>query len=232
MPARKGAPKTGKSPTGKKVPGQRFKTPMGSAKRPNTGKPPFDAAIMSTAAYLRHTQFGISDLLRVYRHLNDSHDRLKRWSDRAEKTSAKATRKGTARRYERLADEFAEAADRTKLAYRKVEQMQDDLEYFVDAGVSVVRKLMESQDKRAVAQARRLTGQIDVIEQSLDQPHQHMLKVLASVRKIRNADISPKSAIESVTQSASILASITTLFYEMLGSLEDAVADMVGAANG
>lgn len=229
---RKGAPKTGRSPTGKKVPGQKFKNPLGKAKRPKTGQPEFDSAIMSMAAYLREAQHGVSSLLRVYRNLHDSQTRLRRWSERADRMSGQAMRKNTARKFDRLADEFSEAADKMQLAYRKVEHLQDDLEYFIDTGIAVTRKLMESQDKKSVAQAKRLSRQLADLESLIGQPKQLVKQAVSRVRAIRNPDrLSPRSAVESAVKASDTLHGVTQSFHEMLGMLYDSVLDMVEAAS-
>ena len=230
-PVRKSKPKTGKSPTGKKVPGQRFKTPLGKAKRPKTGKPEFDTAIMSAASYLRELQYKVSDFLRVYKNLHDSYTRLDRWAARAQRSADQSKHKGTARKFERLAYEFSESADRMRLAYRTVEHMQDELEYFIDSGTMVVRNLLKTQDKRAVTNARRLPGQIDAMKQALNQPYQLVRSAVSRIRSIRNVDnLSPKSAVKSAKASVDIIDKISTSLYEMLGTLDATIRDMVAAA--
>lgn len=230
MPVRRQPPRTGRSPTGKKVPEHRFLSPLGKARRPSTGNAAFDSAIMSLAAHLREAQYGVSGFLTAYRELHLARSGLERWSARAARGAGKATHKGTARRLDRLSDQFADAAERMAMAYRKTEQSQDDLEYLIDGGIAVVRRLMESQDRAAVQQAKRLSGQIDVVERALDQPGQHLAGALATVRAIRNVqDLSPKKAIDAAAKAADRLDRTMSAVYEMLEMLDDAADEMVEA---
>lgn len=233
MPVRRNPPKTGKSPTGKKVPGRRHRNPLGRAKRPATGNPAFDAAIMSMASYLRYAQYGVSEFLAVYRGLHDVKDRLGRWAETTERKADRASHKGTRRRLERLAGRFAEAADRMAVAYRKAEQSQDDLEYLIDGGIAVVQRLMESQDTRAIQQAKRLSGQIDVVEDALNLPGQQIGKALSILRSIKpEGNMRPKSVVAAAVKVSDRVAKATGDFYEMLGMLDDAVVDMSEAVGG